>query len=156
LDPKDLYFAQVHISRRIDAGYEGSMIAGDYHNGPLTLIIPFGIWGVLAFIAFVVGSYRVLWRNYKFGDPDIANINTFNLVAFSAQLVFFLGVFGAFYMDIARFAGIVALSISLNRGVASPATAPALAAEPESEPEPEPEVAIGGRLQPAFRGGLRA
>lgn len=151
LDPKDLYFAQTHISRRIDAGYEGSMIAGDYHNGPLTLIIPFGIWGVLAFAAFVVAALRVLWRNYKYGDPDIININRFNFVAFVVQLIFFLTIFGAFYIDLARFVGIVGLSIAMNRGVASPAAAPVLAVEPEAEPEGE--VALGGRLQPAFRGG---
>lgn len=153
LDPKDLYFAQSHISRRIDAGYESSMVAGDYHNGPLTLIIPFGIWGVLAFAAFIVAALRVLWRNMKYGDPDIANINRFNFAAFVVYLIFFLVIFGAFYIDLARFVGIVALSIALNHGVASPATAPVIASEPE--PEPETDVALGGRLQPAFRGGLR-
>lgn len=153
LDPKDLYFAQSHISRRVDAGYESSMVAGDYHNGPLTLIIPFGIWGVLAFLAFIIASFRVLWRNLKYGDPEILNINRFNLVAFSVYFIFFLVIFGAFYLDLARFIGIVALSIAMNRGVASPATAAAAVTEPE--PEAEPEAPIGGRLQPAFRGGFR-
>jgi hypothetical protein len=154
LDPKDLYFAQSHISRRVDAGYESSMVAGDYHNGPLTLIIPFGIWGVLAFAAFAIASIRVLWRNFKYGDPEIANINRFNLTAFVVHLIFFLVVFGAFYIDLARFVGIVGLSIAMNRGVASPALAPVPVVE--TAPEPEPEVPLGGRLQPAFRGGLRA
>lgn len=152
VDPKDLYFSQLQISRRVyDAHYEGSMVAGDYHNGPLTLIIPFGIWGVLAFSAFVIGALRVLWRNYKFGDPEIININRFNLVAFIAQLIFFVAVFGAFYIDLAKFVGIVGLSIAINRGVARPVTAPVVAAE--AEPEPVEELSLGGRLQPAFRGG---
>ncbi|HEX7862165.1 MAG TPA: O-antigen ligase family protein [Verrucomicrobiae bacterium] len=154
LDPKDMYFAQTHISRRIDVGYEGAVVAGDYHNGPLSIVIPFGIWGVLAFAAFIIGSLKVLWRNYKFGDPEIENINRFNLTAFIVQLIFFIFVFGAFYLDLAKFVGIVALSISLNRGMAGPVTAPAKAlADTESEPE---EALVGGRLEPAFRGGARA
>lgn len=152
LDPKDLYFSQLQISRRYDAHYEGSMVAGDYHNGPLTLIIPFGIWGVLAFSAFIIASIRVLWRNYKYGDPEMVIINRFNLVTFIAHLIFFLAVFGAFYNDIARFVGFVALSITLNRGVASPAPAVATVAE-EVEPQSLENVPGNGRLQPAFSVG---
>jgi hypothetical protein len=150
LDPKDLYFANAQISRRIDSSYEGSMVAGDYHNGPLSLIIPFGIWGVLTFGWFLVAAMRLLWRNYKYGDPDIVNINRFLFVAFVVNTVFFLFVFGAFYVDLAKFVGIVALSIAMNRGVAGPVTAPVLAPEPV---DPEPEPTFGGRLEPAFRGG---
>jgi hypothetical protein len=150
LDPKDLYFSQVHISRRLDAAYEGSMVAGDYHNGPLSIIIPFGIWGVLAFAWFLIASLRLLWRNFKYGDPNILNINRFLFVAFIVQTVFFIAVFGAFYVDLARFVGIVALSIAMNHGVAGPVTAPALVPEPV---DPEPEPTFGGRLEPAFRGG---
>ena len=92
-----------------------------------------------------------LTMNYKFGDPEIININRFNLVAFIAQLIFFVAVFGAFYIDLAKFVGIVGLSIAINRGVARPVTAPVVAAE--AEPEPVEELSLGGRLQPAFRGG---
>ena len=31
----------------------GAAIAGDYHNGPLSVILPFGIWGVFAFLWLV-------------------------------------------------------------------------------------------------------
>ena len=150
LDPKDLYFSQVRISRRIDSAYEGSMIAGDYHNGPLSIIIPFGVWGVLAFAWFLVAAMRVVWRNYKFGEPEIVNINRFLFVAFVVQTVFFLLVFGAFYVDLAKFVGIVGLSIAINHGVAGPARVPAFVPEPI---DPEPEPPFGGRLEPAFRGG---
>lgn len=159
LDPKDVYFSQAHVSLRIIAPYEASMVAGDYHNGPLTLIIPFGVWGVFAFGWFCFAALRVLWRNYRYGDPDMENINTFMLVCFVANLVFFLFVFGAFYLDLVKFVGIVGMSICLNNGVANPATAPALARarKTEPEPEPEPEVVLPGGLQPAFRrGGLQA
>src|SRR5688572_3702110 len=148
LDPKDMYFSQVQISRRIDSAYEGSMVTGDYHNGPLSLIIPFGIWGVLAFGWFLVAAVRLLWRNYKYGDPEIVNINRFLFVAFIVQMIFFLAVFGAFYVDLAKFVGIVALSIAMNHGVAGPVSAPVVVPEPVDN---EPEPTFGGRLAPAFQ-----
>jgi O-antigen ligase len=148
IDPKDIYFAQTHISLRWIAPYEHSLVAGDYHNGPLTLIIPFGIWGVLAFIWFCIAAIRVLWRNFKHGDPEIQNINTFLLVAFMAQLVYYLFLFGAFYMDMAKFAGIVGLSIAMNHGVASAAGAPARVT-PFRKPEDGSEPEMAGDLQPA-------
>jgi hypothetical protein len=149
IDPKDIYFSQMHISLKWIAPYEASLVAGDYHSGPLSLIIPFGIWGVVAFIWFCYAAMGVLWRNFKYGDPEIQNINTFLLVYFLAQLVYYLFVFGAFYMDLAKFAGVVALSVAMNHGVASRAGAPALIT-PFRKPDetPEPEVA-GGGLQPA-------
>jgi hypothetical protein len=150
IDPKDIYFSQMHISLKYIAPFEAALVAGDYHSGPLTLIIPFGIWGVLAFIWFCFSSLRVLWLNFKYGDPEIKNINTFLLVAFWAQLAYYLFVFGAFYMDLAKFVGLVGLSICINHGVASRAGAPALVPKPSIVPPstPDPEVA-GGGLQPA-------
>jgi hypothetical protein len=149
IDPKDIYFSQTHISLKWIAPYEASLVAGDYHSGPLTLIIPFGIWGVLAFAWFCVAAIRVLWRNYKYGDPDIQNINTFMLVAFLSQLVYYLFVFGAFYMDLAKFVGIVAMSVCINHGVASRVGAPALVAAKPVTIDPEPEPGVAGGLQPA-------
>jgi hypothetical protein len=135
IDPKDLYFAQQNISLRVIAPYEAALVAGDYHSGPLTLMLPFGIWGVLGFIWFCVASLKVLWRNYKYGDEEIHNLNTYLLTIFIARLAYFILIFGAFYMDLAIFTGIIGLSVSLNRGVASPKTAPEpVAAEPEEEP----------------------
>ena len=48
LDPTDLSFAEQNS--RFGTGYVGSMTAGDYHSGPLSLIIPLGIWGVIGFV----------------------------------------------------------------------------------------------------------
>ena len=149
IDPKDMYFSQSHISLRLIAPYESALVAGDYHSGPLTLIIPFGIWGVLTFAWFCAASIRVLWRNFKYGDPNIKNINTFLFVTFLAQLLFYILIFGAFYMDLGRFVGVVALSICINHGVASPAGAPALVTQPVGETEPGAEPDVRGGLQPA-------
>jgi len=158
IDPKDLYFSQQNISVRSSSPFEASLVAGDYHNGPLTLVIPFGIWGVLAFVWFCIASLRLLWHNYRYGEESIKNINTFMLVAFTAKLIYFNFIFGAYYLDLAYFTGIVGLSVSMNRGMARPAEAPALVHVPIRQrslrpaPEsPDPALPSPPSWQPAFR-----
>lgn len=94
--------------------YEMTILAGDYHNGPLTLIIPFGIWGVLAFIAFLLASLRVMWRNRQAGTGWLPNINRVILSVFITKIIFFFGVFGSFATDFFGFVGLIGLSVSLN------------------------------------------
>jgi hypothetical protein len=94
-------------------------LASDYHNGPLSVIIPFGIWGALGFLWFLGASIRVLWRNYKYGEADLHKINTFLLCYFIAKTIMFMFVFGGLYGDLVAFAGVIGLSISLNRGMAA-------------------------------------
>jgi hypothetical protein len=93
-------------------------LAGDYHNGPLSVIIPFGIWGVITFLWFLWASIKVLWANFRYGDPELHKTNTFLLSYFLAKSVFFLFVFGGFYSDLFVFTGLIGFSISLNGGVA--------------------------------------
>jgi hypothetical protein len=102
----------------------GFTLAGDYHNGPLSLIIQFGLWGALGFLWLVVASLKVLWANYKYGDPEIKQQNIYLLAFYIAKIVMFFAVFGSFYTDITVFAGIIGFSISLNGGVAKPASVP--------------------------------
>jgi hypothetical protein len=97
----------------------GANLAGDYHNGPLSVIIPFGIWGVIGFLWFLVASIKVLWKNYKYGDPDLRKINTLLMSYFIAKTIMFLFVFGGFYAELVTFVGVVGFSISLNAGVAA-------------------------------------
>jgi O-antigen ligase len=114
------YFLLVESTRRGMADtYELSLLAGDFHNGPLSVIIPFGIWGVLAFGAFLIAAGRLLRANYRFGRPGLNLINRFLLAAFWADLIFFVTVFGDLTIDFHRFAGYVALSIGLNGGMAT-------------------------------------
>lgn len=95
-----------------------ALLAGDYHSGPLTVIISFGIFGALAFIWFLAASLRVLYRNYRYGEPALRNLNTLLLAYFAARVVFFFFVFGSFHTDLFLFTGIIGLSVSLNGGVA--------------------------------------
>ena len=54
----------------------GLALAGDYHNGPLSIVIPFGIWGVATFLWFLTAGLRVLYRNYKYGDESLRIVNS--------------------------------------------------------------------------------
>jgi hypothetical protein len=107
------------------AGQEAFELVGDYHNGPLSVLIPFGAFGAIAFVWFLVASIRVIYQNYKYGDPAFQNLNTFIFAFYIAKLVFFLAAFGALHTDLPMFLGLLGLSISLNGGVAKPAVAPA-------------------------------
>jgi hypothetical protein len=102
----------------------GSELVGDYHNGPLSVILPFGIFGVFAFLWFLTSSVRVLYKNYKFGHPLYRRLNTFLLSYFIAKTIFFFTVFGSLYSDFMTFVGVVGLSVSLNGGVAKPIVVP--------------------------------
>lgn len=146
INPTDLYLADESVKRGVYSPYEPAIIAGDYHNGPLSLIIPFGIWGVLAFLWFLIASHRVLWRNYKYSPPDMMKLNQFLLAFFYARTIFFFVFFGAFYLDLITFVGVVGLSISANSGVREPVRE---LKEERAEEAPE-EYAPGGPLVPAF------
>lgn len=120
----ELDMERAHLTRGEEAG-GGSALAGDYHNGPLSLIIPFGLFGVVGFVWFLVSSIKVLYRNYKFGDPDLLLFNRFLLAMFIMKIIMFCVVFGSFYGDLFSFVGVIGLSVALNHGVAKPAPEPA-------------------------------
>ena len=119
-DSTDFYFAErasaIAAARgfRVNAQDNAFLVSGDYHNGPLTLIIPLGIWGILAFAGFCWGSIRTLHRNFRYGDPALTKINTFLLSYFVAKLAFYLIFFGSFYQDLLTFIGITGVSIAVN------------------------------------------
>jgi hypothetical protein len=100
---------------------KGSELVGDYHNGPLSVILPFGLPGVFAFLWFMVAATKAVYANYRYGDPEYEIVNRFIFAYFVARVIFFFAVFGSLYSDLALFTGLVGLSVSLNGGVAKPA-----------------------------------
>jgi hypothetical protein len=128
LDPNQLYLAAQTSPLHADSS-DAVAMSGDYHNGPLSVIIPFGIFGTVGFVWFLVASGRFLYQNYRSGDPRLKRINTFFLALFLTKAAFFFVVFGSFYSDLCSFTGLVGLSVSLN-GRPEPATEAELA-EPE-------------------------
>jgi hypothetical protein len=113
----DYYLAMESTRRGLATGYEMSLVSGDYHNGPLSVLVPFGLPGVVAFCAFLIAALRVLYLNYKNGDPQFRVINTFFLSLFAAKVVFFLFIFGGLHSDLHALLGLLGLSVSINRGV---------------------------------------
>jgi hypothetical protein len=117
INSRDLEILSSEESRGQVDSMELSLMAGDYHNGLLTIIIPLGIFGVVGFGWFVIASVKVLSQNYRFGDPSLVHINRFFLVYFIARVLFFLIFYGSFYTDLFFFTGLVGLNVSLNGGV---------------------------------------
>jgi hypothetical protein len=97
----------------------GTILVGDYHNGPLSVLVPFGIYGAIAFLWFLVAGLRVLHRNWKFGSPALQTVNALLLAAFAARVLLFFFVFGSLHSDMAVFAGLLGLSVALNGADAS-------------------------------------
>jgi len=118
--------------RAMSADEQTLALAGDYHNGPLSIILPFGIWGVLAVGAFFIAGARVLYCNYRYGDPALKQLNTLLLALFLMRITMFLFVVGALDRDLWIFVGLFGFSVSMNNGMARPV--PELATEPASVP----------------------
>jgi hypothetical protein len=121
LNPADLYLASQAERRGLAKSYEVMVIAGGYHNGPLSLLITFGIFGTLGFLWLAGAGIWALYRNYRYGDPALHLINTFLLAYFVMRVVVFMFLFGAIDSDLFRFTGILGLSMAINRGVRKPA-----------------------------------
>jgi O-Antigen ligase len=124
----------------------GAAIAGNYHNGPLSVIIFFGIWGAIAVLWLWAASIYALYHNYRYGDPGLQTVNTLLLTFFIAHIIIFLFIFGAIDSDMPVFAGAIGLSISLNGGIRRPV-------EKTSQVADEPEVVapLKPRYQPFFQ-----
>lgn len=128
LNPADLYLANQAMLQGIAKNYEVALVAGNYHNGPLSLIIPFGIFGAVGFLWLLAAGIWVLYRNYRYGDPGMQLVNTFLLAYFIGRVIIFFGIFGALDVEFYKFTGVLGLSVSINRGVrkrVGPGLAPA-------------------------------
>jgi hypothetical protein len=125
----------------MEHGNETTELVGNYHNGPLSVILPFGIFGSVAFVWLMAAGIWALYQNRQFGDPAYHNLNTFLLAYFVVKVIFFFGVFGSLYSDLPMFLGLLGLSISLNGGVAKRVVVP------------HPKIVFNRfRLHPSVRG----
>jgi hypothetical protein len=138
LNPTDLYLADATVRRNRMPSYYSSIVSGNYHNGPLSVYVPFGAFGLLAFLAFVCVAMRSLYLNARWGNAQLKTLNRFLFAYFTARVILFFGAFGAISSDLYVFTGLIGLSVALNHGVCrKPAT-----------PLPDPV-----RLRGAFDGG---
>lgn len=116
INPSDLYLAQEGVTRGLLPASEVAVLGADFHNGPLSVLIPFGIWGGIGMIWFFAAAGRVLYLNFCHGEPVLRTVNAALFSVFIAEVVFFLLFFGAIESDMHDFAGLVGLSVCLNGG----------------------------------------
>jgi hypothetical protein len=106
--------------------------SGNYHSGPLSVAMFFGIWGIIGILWFWIVGGLALYDNFRYGDPSLRTVNTLLFAYFFAQIIVFLFVFGSLYSDMFKFTGILGLSVSLNGGIRRPAPAPVPAVDKKS------------------------
>jgi hypothetical protein len=115
----DRMFQQV-----IDPSQDPLALANDFHSGPLSVVLCFGIWGVLAWLWYWAAGFWVVWRNYRYGDLALQRINTYMFAVYVAKCFSFLFIFGDITNDVGSFASVLGLSIALNHGVMRPRPVP--------------------------------
>jgi len=104
----------------VDPSQQGAALAFDYHNGPLSVVLPFGIWGAIVFLWFMAASLRVMYCNFRYGDPSLQTVNTLLWAYLLFQFGSFVFLGGAFADNMMRFIGPLGLNIAFNGGVCRP------------------------------------
>jgi len=134
LDPALLaYVTLANINGVTVDSYEGSLVASDFHNGLLSILIPFGLPGLFVFLWILHAGYRVLSWNYRYGDARLRGVNRTLLAYYLSFCIAFFVIFGAFADQLYVFLGILGLSVSINAGVKRKVAAPKPA--PVAEPD---------------------
>jgi len=127
---------------QLDAGEDALAVSGDYHSGPLSTIIPFGIWGAITFVWFMLAGLRVVYRNFKYGDKQLRIVNIFFLAQYVTHIVSYFFIYGAYTNDMFGFARTIGFSIALNGGVCG------LHRQPKPVTQPQARTVVGPELQP--------
>ena len=125
MNATEMFLISEALIRGQASSIDAAIMVGSYHNGPLTLIIPLGIFGLLAFLWFAGGSLVYLYKHYRSSPPDLRLVNTFLLAYFAMRLIYFLIFYGQFAEDLFIFTGVIGLSISINGGLKKEMAAPA-------------------------------
>ena len=95
--------------------YEEVIAVGNYHSGPFSVLLSFGIPGVLAVLWFWRSGLRMLHGNMTRGSPELRMINITLFSCFAARVVFFLFVFGELSTDLPIFCSLLGLGNVLNK-----------------------------------------
>lgn len=124
INPAELAQTIASPGRTPAASVEGTIMASDFHNGPLSVVIPLGGFGVIGFLWFLYATFKLLLNNFRHGSAALRQINTFLLAYFIARVIFFMLVFGTVHGELVVFTGLAGLSVSLNGGLAKPEPEP--------------------------------
>lgn len=112
--------------KSIDAGAQSLALAGDYHNGMISVVLSFGIWGVVVILWFMFAGFRVVYLNMRYGRPELYTINAMLFLLYFNEAGSYLCCLGGLGIssDMALFVGPLGMSIALNHGVCRPAPKP--------------------------------
>ena len=113
----DMEWSQTMGRFGTDQWYQ-SYLTGEHHNGFLSVIISFGIWGMLAFLWLVLAGLWVLVRNYRHGRAELLTVNAYLLASYVSWNIAFFSYAGTLYWSMKDLTGLLALSVALNGGMA--------------------------------------
>jgi hypothetical protein len=117
IDPTQLALTTEAVRTGLLDDFESSLLAEDYHSGPLSVLVPFGIFGAVAFLWILIAGFRILHANYRYGDARLRRINGVLLSYYLSYCISFFFIYGALNSDLAIFLGVCGMSVSLNGGV---------------------------------------
>jgi O-Antigen ligase len=101
----------------MDAGGQGLAVSMDYHNGPLSTLMPFGVWGMISFLWVAGACLFVTYRNYRYGDEELRTVNRYWFMTTLIHIFNYFFIFGAYSDDIGQFAKVAGFSVAFNWGV---------------------------------------
>ncbi|HTB85067.1 MAG TPA: O-antigen ligase family protein [Candidatus Sulfotelmatobacter sp.] len=110
----------VNSGENLDASGQGLAVSMDYHNGPLSTLMPFGIWGMISYLWLTAASLYILICNYRYGDEEIKTFNRFWLVMTIIGLFSYFFMFGAYCDNVGGIAKLTGFSVAFNWGVCRP------------------------------------
>lgn len=114
IDPTALQTSHFNAHYGFGIQAEWAVLSGHYHNGPLSVIIPFGIAGGVTFIWFLCVSLLRLRHLMRNCQPELLNINRILLAMFAAKTIFFIVFFGSFFSDLIAFVAVMGMAECLN------------------------------------------
>jgi len=95
VDPTELYLTSEAMRMGLGPDYEEAMVAGDYHNGMLSVIIPFGIFGLIGMIWFLSGWGEGPLQQLPLRGSQVGAHQLSPVLLFSGDGRFLFLVFGA-------------------------------------------------------------
>ncbi len=92
----------------------------------ISVVMCFGAWGVVAIVWFIFAGLRVMYRNLRYGRPDLYTFNAILFILFFNEAASYLSCLGglSIYGDMMSFVGPLGMSVALNHGVCRPTPKP--------------------------------
>jgi len=108
-----------------DPGQQALALSHDYHNAWFGILIPFGIWGMLAYLWFLFAGLWAVYSNYRYGKPELRLINSFLFAYYLWDVVTFMSFYsGVGISDLSFLTGKLGLSVAINGGIRRPDVTP--------------------------------